>query len=102
MAAVVLNAKLACAAQGHAADIGPRASCGHAGSDGSSPFTRMAGCGYSFSRAGEIIACGQTGAEAAVAAWMSDAPHRDIVLGPYTEVGIAMVDLYWVVDWGAP
>jgi len=102
LAPVVLNSKLACAAQAHAQDIGPKSSCSHTGSDDSSPFTRMTACGYSYSQAGEIIACGQTDAQSAVAAWMSDIPHKEIVLGPYTQVGISMVDNYWVVDWGTP
>lgn len=102
LATVTLNSKLTCAADAHAQDIGPKGSCSHTGSDNSSPFTRISACGYSYSQAGEIIACGQTSADAAVTAWMSDAPHKAIVLGPYTEVGISMVDNYWVVDWGTP
>ena len=50
---------------------------------------------------GELAAI-ERDAQAAVDAWMSDAPHKQIVLGPYTQVGIAMVNNYWVVDWGAP
>lgn len=101
LAAVVLNDKLTCAANSHAQDIGVAHSCSHYGTkDNSTPFDRMKTCGYNYEAAGEIIACGQTTPQAAVDAWMSDEPHKAIVLGTYKEVGIAVVNNYWVVDWG--
>lgn len=94
--------KLTCAANRHAADIGASKTCGHYGKDGSSPFDRIKACGETYQGAGEIVACGQTTPKEAVAAWMSDKPHKDIVLGNYTQVGISMVNDYWVVDWDLP
>lgn len=71
---------LNCAAQTHANDIGTRKVCTHTGRDGSSFVTRAKRCGYSLTSGGEIVACGQTSAKAAVDAWIKSPGHYAIMM----------------------
>lgn len=93
---LTLDTKLQCAADVHAKDIGPRRTCSHTGSDGSSPSDRASRCGTRWS--GEIVACGQTSVKAAVQAWTNSPGHADIMYDPNQKrIGAAMVNNYWVV-----
>jgi uncharacterized protein YkwD len=52
----------------------------------------------------EDVAEGQPTAAAAVAAWMADRPHRDILLGDYDLVGVGVAAgdsglRFWCVDF---
>ena len=93
--AVALRADLICAAARHSADIGSTGQCTHTGSDGSSPGDRVAACsgpGWS----GEIVACGQGSARAAVDAWLGSPGHNAILLdGGQRFIGVAMHNNYW-------
>jgi uncharacterized protein YkwD len=49
---------------------------------------------------GQCIAEGQSSPEAVYKAWMSDPPHRAILLGKsYRELGAGRVGKYWVTDF---
>lgn len=95
---VEASPELSCAAGRHAADIGPRRGCSHAGSDGSSFSQRAAACGLQMKSGGEIIACGQQTPRAAVDAWLGSPGHRAVMLGRSQRLfGVGLVDNFWVV-----
>ncbi len=86
--ALTINAQLAAAAQGHAADMACNNMISHTGSDGSSAYARVLASGYSGSFSEEIIYAGG-GPQAATIYWMNDQPHRDAILNPNsTEFGV--------------
>ena len=79
----------------------------HRGSDGSSPFRRMASAGYRFERAGENVAAGQATLDALMGDWMGSPGHRRNILGKFTEIGAAYATdgsgtPYWCVTFGTP
>lgn len=94
---VASDRALACAAGAHSADIGPRRTCSHDGSDGSSFSQRVGRCGGSIGYGGEIIACGQSTPRQAVDGWLNSPGHRAIMLdGSQRRVGVGMTGNYWV------
>lgn len=96
LSAVMILPALNCAADRHAKDIGARKACGHTGQDGSSPWDRAKDCGTSAN--GEIVACGQGDAKAAVQAWTYSPGHAAIMYdGGQKRMGVAMYQNYWVV-----
>jgi len=92
---VVLRNDLTCAAARHSLDIGTTGSCGHTGSDWSSPGDRVSACeGPDWS--GEIVACGQSTARDAVDAWIYSPGHNAIMFdGAQRYAGVAMHQNYW-------
>jgi uncharacterized protein YkwD len=93
---VELVDELVCAARVHSRDLGAVGMCEHVGSDGSTPESRVAGCG-GLDWDGEIISCGHRTPERAIAAWMRSSSHRDVLVEPsLRRVGVAMQDNYWV------
>lgn len=112
--ALVLNAQLTAAAQGHAADMACNNFLSHVGSNGSSVKDRVAAAGYSFSVALENIFAQppQYGGtpESAVQWWMGDLIHRNTILNEkVTEIGVgyayyadSQLDGYWSVVFAAP
>lgn len=112
--ALVLNAQLTAAAQGHAADMACNSFLSHVGSDGSSVQARVSAAGYSASVALENI-FGQPPQyggtpDSAMQWWMSDLIHRNAVLhDKVVEIGIgyayyadSYLDGYWSVVFAAP
>lgn len=92
---VTLDAALVCAAQRHAKDIGASRTCGHTGSDGSSPWDRAKACGGEAD--GEIVACGQRSPSEAVDAWTNSPGHAAIMYDAnQKKIGVAMDQNYWV------
>ena len=60
----------------------------HTGSDGSSPFDRIAAAGFTGSPQGENIAAGYASASATVDAWMTSEGHcRNIMDGAFVFMG---------------
>jgi len=106
------------AAQMHANDMWGNHFFNHEGSNGSMPWDRVAHFGYNYSHVGENIAkaCGDNPADAHTEqtvfdAWMASDGHcRRLMMGEYTEMGIAKKGAlgsgtnceYWVQDFGAP
>ena len=83
--------QLMSAARAHSVDMACKNFLSHTGSDGSSPFDRMARFGYSFSAAAENVYAGGgpfNSPEAAVAGWMNSPGHRTNILnGVYVHIG---------------
>ena len=93
------------AAQLHSEDMADHENFSHTGSDGSDPGRRMVAAGYRPSAWGECIAEGYSSAQAVVAGWMKDGPHRKILLGYYTHIGFGVANaanglVYWTADFG--
>jgi len=90
----------------HTEDMAVNRFCGHGGTDGSSPDSRMRDAGYP-SPYGEIVACGQVSPATVVRTWMDSAPHRSLILcPPCTELGAGYSSgsggylHYWTVTFG--
>ena len=102
LAPLTIDPKLQASAQGHSDFQAKVKKMAHQGIGDGTPFTRMQADGYSFSSAGENIAWNQQTVKAVMTAWMSDPGHRANILGNYKEVGLAVTDRYWTVDFGTP
>ena len=88
---VTVNAKLQSAAQAHSNDQAARNLMTHTGSDGSNTGTRLDRVGFAWTAIGECVAAGQTTVPAVVNAWMtSQDGHREILLGNYKYIGLAV------------
>jgi uncharacterized protein YkwD len=99
--------ELEAAARRHARDMARRGRMSHRGSDGGSPFQRMAAEGYEFTRAGENVAAGDFTPESVVRGWMKSPPHRRNILGSFHDIGAAYATAvdgrsYWCVTFGTP
>jgi uncharacterized protein YkwD len=92
LGALTMKSALRTAARLHSTDMACNDFFSHRGSNGSTPFTRIAAQGYSFSAAGETIYAGSgsyNSPSAAFNGWMNSAPHREIMLNPnFTSIGI--------------
>src|SRR5262249_3748169 len=60
LGAMRVNRSLTSASRRHSNDIGPHGLCQHNGTDGSSPWDRIAQAGYTGSAMGEVVGCGYT------------------------------------------
>jgi uncharacterized protein YkwD len=101
-----VNDKLQATATRYAALMASRGQMSHS-VDGTSVGGRIAAAGYSWQRAGENIAAGQSSPEAVTAAWMGSPGHRQNILGPYPDVGFGYARtgngaLYWCADFASP
>jgi uncharacterized protein YkwD len=99
--------KLTAAAKAHAEDMAKHETMTHEGTDGSTPAQRIERQGYHARASGENVAEGQTSAESVMRTWLNSPPHRKNILGPYSQVGIAVArgkggEPYWAVDFGTP
>jgi uncharacterized protein YkwD len=101
-----IQSQLQQSAQKYAEQMAGTSSFSHTGTDGSTPFSRMAAAGYRGTMMGENIARGFSNAESVMLAWMNSAGHRANILNPgYTEIGIGVATgqggMNWVQDFGA-
>jgi uncharacterized protein YkwD len=117
-----ISSQLTASAQGHSQDMALNDFFSHTGSNGSSPWDRMAAAGYS-GGAAENLAAGYPTAAAVMAAWMKSPGHRANMLNcSLSEIGIGFYDqpgdqpnvrlddgdtsgpfrYYWTQDFGAP
>jgi len=89
------SSALTSAARSHSQDMAVNNFFSHTGSNGSSPFDRMAAAGFSFSYAAENIYAGSgsnNNPGSAVSAWMGSEGHKTNMLNPiYTHAGVG----YW-------
>jgi uncharacterized protein YkwD len=86
----------------HSDDMAVNHFMSHTGSDGSTFWQRALSAGYTGHWGGEIIMGGDS-PEAAVAWWMSDGPHRDMILGDLNDFGAGFSHCssnYFTVDFG--
>ena len=108
VAALTLDSRLRCAARKHSKDMGVNNFFSHTGSNGSTPFQRMASAGYTYSYAGENIAAGYSTPSATVTGWMNSTGHcNNIMNGNYKHLGVGYYRSasgythYWTQDFGA-
>ena len=73
---------LSCAAETHAIDIGPTQKCSHTGTNGSTFGKRKRDCGKN-DYAVEMIACRQSSADSAIAAWNRSRENFYTYQAPY-------------------
>ncbi len=107
--ALVVDVRLAAAAQVHSEDMADVNTLSHTGSTGSDPADRAAAAGYPIVALGENVAAGQTTAVDVVGDWMSSPGHRANILGAsFTHVGVGWAwtsaspyHTYWTADFGA-
>jgi len=102
-----LSARLTEAARAHARDMAEHEHMAHEGSDGSLPKQRVERAGYVFKEIGENVAAGQETVAQVMRTWIESPPHRENLLGPFTEMGGAVAKAadgtsYWCVDFGRP
>jgi uncharacterized protein YkwD len=114
LAPLVLDARLAQAAQAHAEDMAARGLLSHEGSDGARLDARLARAGYRYRFAAENIAAGLPDPLRTVERWMESKGHRaNILKKSATETGIGYVELppgdtragfraYWVLILARP
>jgi uncharacterized protein YkwD len=117
-----VSPQLSVSAQGHSQDMALNNIFSHTGSDGSSPWDRMAATGYT-AGAAENVAAGYATADLVMAVWMRSAGHRANILNcGFSEIGVGFYDqpddqpnvrldngdttgpfrYYWTQDFGAP
>jgi hypothetical protein len=101
-----VNAQLQQAAQRYAQYMADTNTFSHTGSDGSTPYSRMAAAGYRGTMMGENIARGFGSASSVMDAWMNSSGHRANILNPgYTELGVGVAAAgpayVWVQNFGA-
>ena len=110
VAALVNNDLLRCAARKHSKDMGTNNIFSHTGSNGSTPWQRMASAGYSYRTAAENIAAGYSTPTAVVNGWMASTGHcNNIMNGALKQTGIGYYNApsstyraYWTQDFGTP
>jgi uncharacterized protein YkwD len=101
------NTQLAKAAREHAQDMAEHQMLSHQGSDGSDATKRVKRAGYHYRDVGENVASGQDSIEDVMTSWMNSPPHRENILGDFTEMGAAFAldkteKRYWCVNLGRP
>lgn len=95
------NDTLTLAAQAHATDMHDNNYFSHISPDGSSPYDRAQGAGYSGTYIGENIAHGYTKVSQAVNAWKQSESHCKAMMDDgYRELGAAREGDYWVLVLG--
>ena len=72
---------LVMAARRHSNDIGPRGLCQHTGTDGSSPWDRIAQAGYAGQGRGEVVGCNYDTPAAVVQSWWNSPGHYAVLTG---------------------
>ena len=102
--------ELWCAARHHSEDMATNNCFSHYGClDNSSPWQRIADCGYQMTTGGENIAAGYSTPAGVVQGWMGSDGHRANILNPnFREIGVGYVfnqastyGHYWTQDMGA-
>ena len=102
--------ELWCAARRHSEDMATNNCFSHYGClDGSSPWQRIADCGYQMTTGGENIAAGFSTPASVVQGWMGSEGHRANILNPnFREIGVGYAynqnstyGHYWTQDMGA-
>jgi uncharacterized protein YkwD len=79
--ALRVDPALTAAARRHSNDIGPAGLCQHNGTDGSSPWDRIAQAGYTGFGSGEVVGCGYSTAQGVVDGWWNSPGHFAILTG---------------------
>ena len=106
---VVIDMRLIDAARRHSDDMAANDFVSHTGSDGSSPWDRIADAGYPMLAGGETIGAGYPDEASVVQGWMDSPPHKAILLGSeYQHIGVGYAydadstyGHYWTADFGS-
>ena len=109
LAALEIDMRLIGAARRHTDDMAANDFVSHTGSDGSSPWDRIADAGYPMLAGGETIAAGYPDEASVVQGWMDSPPHQAILLGSdYQHIGVGYAynadstyGDYWTADFGS-
>jgi len=99
---LVVNYPLEISSGEHSDDMAINHFMDHTGSDGSTFWIRAQRAGYTGHWGGEII-MGGSSPQAAVDWWMSDAPHKAMILGDLNDFGAGYSHCssnYFTVDFG--
>jgi uncharacterized protein YkwD len=104
---LTIDARLMQAAQVQAQYMAEHARITHEGPHGSTPAQRVKQQGYDYVELAENVAGGPETPEAVLQGWLQSPPHRQNILGPYTEVGAARATgadgrPYWCVVFASP
>jgi uncharacterized protein YkwD len=99
-----LNSRLSDAAREHARDMARHGMLEHAGTDGSTPASRVMSAGYWWRDVGENIASGAMTPEEVVQGWLASPGHCGNLMNPsFHELGVGYVvdaksasGVYWV------
>ncbi len=87
------------AAHVHSADMAQMGVMQHDGSDGSNAGDRLTAAGFRWASWGETVGAGQPGPADIVSAWLNSPPHKEILLGDFTYVGVSKVVGQGVPYW---
>ncbi len=102
LVALTVNYSLEVSAGAHSDDMAVNHFISHTGSDGSTFWERAVRAGYTGRWGGEIIMTANS-PQAAVDWWMSDGPHRDMILSDTNDFGAGYAHCtagYFTVDFG--
>lgn len=100
------NVQLQMAALGHAQDMNRNKYFGHSSLSGKSSKDRIMDAGYTIKgyknlAVGENIAWGQRSIKEVMDGWLKSEGHcKNLMRQSFSEVGISMVNYYWVQDFG--
>jgi uncharacterized protein YkwD len=98
LGALRVNQSLTNASRRHSNDIGPHGLCQHNGTDGSSPWDRIAQAGYTGSAMGEVVGCGYFTPQSVVDGWWGSPGHYAILTDPNAnDIGCG----WWISTTGA-
>jgi uncharacterized protein YkwD len=105
--ALTMDIRLMQAAQLQAQYMARHKKATHQGQNGTTPAQRVQQQAYHALRVAENVAEGQQTAEAVLQAWLHSPPHRQNILGPFSEIGAARAIgaagvPYWCVVFGLP
>jgi uncharacterized protein YkwD len=105
--ALTMEPRLMQAAQIQAQYMARSKKATHQGQDGTTPAQRVQQQGYHAIKVAENVADGQATAEAVLQAWMHSPPHRQNILGSFSDIGAARAISadgvpYWCVVFGLP
>lgn len=107
--ALTLQTQLTQAAQTHSIDMACNQIFSHTGSDGSTPFQRIARFGYVYASAAENVAAGYATPADVVKGWMASPGHKTNMLNKnFTQMGLGYVFTsegyfhYWTMTLGKP
>jgi uncharacterized protein YkwD len=77
-----INGQLTVSSRRHSYDIGPLGLCQHNGTDGTSPWDRIAQAGYTGFGMGEVVGCNFNSAQGVVDGWWNSPGHYAILTDP--------------------
>jgi uncharacterized protein YkwD len=105
--ALMIDSRLAKAANSHSADMAANNYFSHTGRNGSDVADRVEAAGYNWSAVGENIAKGQPTPAAVMKDWMASSGHRANILNcRFRNIGIGVVNAgnspVWTQDFGTP